>query len=223
MLCDRSEAGNPAPLVIPIFPVSCVSGMGLAPLHAFLAHLNLPSPSPAHAPAADMLRPASCAGPAAAPSPPLPPQRISLSNGDQEHGLAQRLNGAGLTGALQNPAELPTTAEPCQVIFQVHHGSWSSVLLRCFPALCSLLWILPAWLPSPVAQVVHAAMLRLLALWMRLRVSSADVTDRHRVRLLLTAATVPCIRSLLIHFAVLQGFQSNASAHKCKSSLSCLC
>ena len=37
-----------APLTIPIFPVSSVSGAGLAPLHAFLAHLALPtSRSPA--------------------------------------------------------------------------------------------------------------------------------------------------------------------------------
>lgn len=124
MLCNRSGTGDPAPLVVPIFPVSCVSGMGLAPLHAFLAHLNLPSPHPAHAASADMPRPSACAGAAAAASPPtVLPERVSLSNGDQQHGVAVRPNGVGLAGALQNPVELPLAAEPCQVIFQVRHGS----------------------------------------------------------------------------------------------------
>ena len=45
-----------SPIIIPIFSVSCVTGTGLAPLHAFLAHLQMPasptSPTAAHAKAA---------------------------------------------------------------------------------------------------------------------------------------------------------------------------
>lgn len=147
LLCNHSDAGNPIPLVVPIFPVSCVSGMGLAPLHAFLAHLNLPSLSPSLAPSADMPRPPPYAESAAASPPAVPPQRACLSSGNHssgaaQHGGALRPNGIGLTGALQNSVEPTTAAEPCQVIFQVDHGSGLSGLAQ-VPAVCGLPCMLP--------------------------------------------------------------------------------
>ncbi|KAK9837788.1 hypothetical protein WJX74_005086 [Apatococcus lobatus] len=143
-LCPQHAAGKSMSLVVPIFPLSCVSGIGLAPLHAFLAHLNLPllplSDTPAAAASIGSIPPAPlpkspsaaasmgsnpsaavAASSSATASPQLPCQAYGTAPpADHQHGAAPRLAyGIGLTAALQKPAVTPSPANPSRVIFQV--------------------------------------------------------------------------------------------------------